>query len=48
MSTNDKVVGFSQEEEVDLDVTLALGFSKKERGDLVEVVSLVSRYFEVH
>jgi hypothetical protein len=40
MSTSDKVVGFSQEEGIDYDVTLALGFSQKEGDDhLVEVVA---------
>jgi len=34
-----KVVGFSQGERVDLDVTLASSFSQKEGGDLVEVVA---------
>jgi hypothetical protein len=48
MSTSDKVVGFSQEEGVDLDVTLASGFSQKEGGDLVEVVASIVGGFEVH
>jgi hypothetical protein len=45
---NDKVVGFSWAEGVDLHVTLVLGFSPKEGGDLVEVDVLVARGFEVH
>jgi hypothetical protein len=44
----DMVVGFSQGEGVDLDVTLASRFSQKEGGDLVEVDALVAGGFEVH
>jgi hypothetical protein len=44
----DKVVGFSQAKGVDLDVTLVSGFSKKERGDVLEVDASMAKGFEVH
>jgi len=43
MSTSEEVVGFSKEEVNDLDVTL-----QKERIEIVEVVSSIVGYFEVH
>jgi hypothetical protein len=48
MSISNRDVGFSQEEGVDLDLTLALGFSEREGGDLVEVVASIGKGFEVH
>lgn len=47
MTTNNRVIGFCQEEGVDLDVTLASRFSQKEGGDLVEVIDLVAKVFKV-
>jgi hypothetical protein len=48
MSTSDKVVWFSQKEEIDLHVNLGSWFSQNEGGEDVEVVSLVARVFEAH
>jgi hypothetical protein len=43
-----KGVEFSQGEGVDIDNTLASGFSQKAGGDLVEVVASITKGFEVH
>jgi hypothetical protein len=48
MSTSDKVVRFSQEEGVDLDVILTSKFFQKEGGELVEIVASVAQGFKVH
>ena len=43
-----KGVEFSQGEGVDINNTLASGFSQKAGGDLVEVVASITKGFEVH